>query len=48
MEVVFAALFAVLFGGETIRAQALLGGILVLVAMFAIVKPREVEVSNGN
>jgi drug/metabolite transporter (DMT)-like permease len=47
MEVVFAALFAVLFGGETIRAQALLGGILVLVAMFAIVKPREVEVSNG-
>jgi drug/metabolite transporter (DMT)-like permease len=48
MEVVFAALFAVLFGGETIRAQALLGGILVLFAMFAIVKPREVEVSNGN
>ncbi|MFM6841394.1 MAG: DMT family transporter [Candidatus Planktophila sp.] len=48
MEVVFAALFAVLLGGETIRAQALLGGILVLVAMFAIVKPREVEVGNGN
>lgn len=43
MEVVFAALFAVLFGGETIRAQALLGGLLVLAAMFAIVKPREVS-----
>ena len=46
MEVVFAALFAVLFGGETIRVQALLGGVLVLAAMFAIVKPR--EVSNAN
>jgi drug/metabolite transporter (DMT)-like permease len=42
MEVVFAALFAVLFGGETISAQALVGGVLVLAAMFAIVKPREV------
>lgn len=41
MEVVFAAIFAVLFGGETITTQALLGGLLVLVAMFAIVKPRE-------
>lgn len=48
MEVVFAALFAVLFGGETIRLQALLGGVLVLAAIFAIVKPREVEVSYGN
>ena len=48
MEVVFAALFAVLFGGETIRLQALLGGALVLAAMFAIVKPREVEASHGN
>lgn len=46
MEVVFAALFAVIFGGETIRTQALFGGLLVLAAMFAIVKPR--EVSNGN
>lgn len=43
MEVVFAAIFAVIFGGETIRIQALLGGILVLAAMFAIVKPREVS-----
>jgi drug/metabolite transporter (DMT)-like permease len=48
MEVVFAALFAVLFGGETIRLQALFGGILVLAAMFAIVKPRDIEVSYGN
>lgn len=48
MEVVFAALFAVIFGGETIRLQALVGGALVLAAMFAIVKPREVEVNNGN
>jgi drug/metabolite transporter (DMT)-like permease len=53
MEVVFAALFAVLFGGESISAQALLGGALVLTAMFAIVKPRtnpaeEVEATNGN
>ncbi len=37
MEVVFAALFAVIFGG-----------LLVLVAMFAIVKPRESETINGN
>jgi drug/metabolite transporter (DMT)-like permease len=48
MEVVFAALFAVLFGGETIRLQALFGGALVLTAMFAIVKPREVESTHGN
>lgn len=48
MEVVFAALFAVIFGGETIRLQALFGGFLVLVAMFAIVKPRESETVNGN
>jgi drug/metabolite transporter (DMT)-like permease len=48
MEVVFAALFAVLLGGETIRLQALFGGALVLVAMFAIVKPREIEASYGN
>jgi drug/metabolite transporter (DMT)-like permease len=43
MEVVFAALFAVLFGGESISTQALIGGTLVLVAMFAIVKPRETK-----
>lgn len=43
MEVVFAALFAVAFGGETITLQDLIGGALVLLAMFAIVKPREVS-----
>lgn len=48
MEVVFAALFAVLFGGETIRLQALAGGALVLAAMFAIVKPRKVVQVDGN
>jgi drug/metabolite transporter (DMT)-like permease len=48
MEVVFAALFAVIFGGETIRLQALAGGALVLAAMFAIVKPREVVQVDGN
>lgn len=48
MEVVFAALFAVLLGGETIRLQALAGGALVLVAMFAIVKPREAAKVDGN
>ena len=41
MEVVFAALFAIWFGGESISAQAFIGGTLVLVAMFAIIKPRE-------
>jgi drug/metabolite transporter (DMT)-like permease len=37
MEVVFAALFAILFGGETLSLRALFGGVLVLVAMFMIV-----------
>ena len=41
MEVVFAALFAIWFGGESISVQAFIGGTLVLVAMFAIIKPRE-------
>ena len=41
MEVVFAALFAVLIGNESIRTQALIGGLLVLVAMFAIVRPQQ-------
>lgn len=40
MEVVFAALFAVLFGNEEITTQSLIGGTLVLIAMFAIVHPR--------
>lgn len=37
MEVVFAAFFAILFGGESLTLQKALGGILVLVAMFVIV-----------
>jgi len=37
MEVVFAALFAVIFGGESIAIRALLGGVLVVAAMFMIV-----------
>jgi len=37
MEVVFAALFAVVFGGEVLTLQVLLGGLLVLLAMYLIV-----------
>ena len=37
MEVVFAAVFAMIFGGERLTLQATLGGILVLIAMFMIV-----------
>ena len=37
MEVVFAAVFAIVFGGETLTLQKALGGLLVLVAMFVIV-----------
>jgi drug/metabolite transporter (DMT)-like permease len=37
MEVVFAALFAVIFGGETLSLRALIGGVLVMAAMFMIV-----------
>ena len=37
MEVVFAAVFAMIFGGERLTLQATLGGILVLTAMFIIV-----------
>ena len=37
MEVVFAALFAVIFGGEVLTLQVLLGGLLVLLAMYLIV-----------
>ena len=50
MEVVFAAIFAVIFGGETLTLQALLGGVLVVIAMFAIVIKGEesVESTHGN
>lgn len=37
MEVVFAAIFAVAYGGETLSIKALIGGLLVLAAMFMIV-----------
>jgi drug/metabolite transporter (DMT)-like permease len=37
MEVVFSAFFAVLIGGETLTLQILLGGALVLTAMYLIV-----------
>jgi drug/metabolite transporter (DMT)-like permease len=37
MEVVFAAVFAIVFGGETLTLQKALGGLLVLLAMFVIV-----------
>jgi drug/metabolite transporter (DMT)-like permease len=36
-EVVFAALFAVIFGAEVLTLQVLLGGLLVLLAMYLIV-----------
>jgi drug/metabolite transporter (DMT)-like permease len=50
MEVVFAAVFAVLFGGESLTLQALFGGILVVIAMFAIVIKGEesVDSAHGN
>ena len=37
MEVVFAALFAVIFGGESLSLRTLFGGVLVFAAMFMIV-----------
>jgi drug/metabolite transporter (DMT)-like permease len=37
MEVVFAALFAILLGGERLTLQTAMGGILVVVAMYLIV-----------
>ena len=37
MEVVFAALFAILLGGECLTLQTAIGGILVVVAMYLIV-----------
>ena len=41
MEVVFAALFAITFGGERLTLQATLGGLMVLTAMFMIVLKEE-------
>jgi drug/metabolite transporter (DMT)-like permease len=37
MEVVFAAIFAIVFGGETLTPQKAVGGVLVVIAMFVIV-----------
>jgi drug/metabolite transporter (DMT)-like permease len=37
MEVVFAAIFAVILGGERLSLQEALGGILVVTAMYLIV-----------
>jgi drug/metabolite transporter (DMT)-like permease len=37
MEVVFAALFAVVFGGESLTLQHSLGGVMVVLAMYLIV-----------
>ena len=37
MEVVFAAVFAMLFGGELLTLQSALGGVLVVIAMYLIV-----------
>lgn len=37
MEVVFAALFAIVFGGESLTVQSALGGVLVITAMYLIV-----------
>lgn len=46
MEVVFAALFALIFGGELLTLQATLGGLMVLIAMFVIVLKENEEVEN--
>ena len=50
MEVVFAAIFALFFGGESLTLQALVGGVLVVIAMLVIVIKGEesVESSHGN
>lgn len=37
MEVVFAAIFAIALGGETLTLQKAIGGVLVVIAMFVIV-----------
>ena len=41
MEVVFAALFAILFGGESLTLQSIIGGLLVITAMYLIVIRQE-------
>jgi drug/metabolite transporter (DMT)-like permease len=41
MEVVFAALFAIILGGETLTLQSSIGGVLVVTAMYLIVMKEE-------
>lgn len=41
MEVVFAALFAILFGGESLTVQSTVGGLMVIAAMYLIVIRQE-------
>ena len=41
MEVVFAALFAIIFGGESLTLQSSIGGVLVVTAMYLIVIKEE-------
>ncbi|MBF8252039.1 MAG: EamA-like transporter family protein [Actinobacteria bacterium] len=41
MEVVFAALFAILFGGESLTLQSIIGGLMVITAMYLIVIRQE-------
>jgi drug/metabolite transporter (DMT)-like permease len=46
MEVVFAAIFAFIFGGERLTIQATLGGLMVLTAMFVIVLTENSNLEN--
>lgn len=41
MEVVFAALFAIVFGGESLTLQSIIGGLMVITAMYLIVIRQE-------
>ena len=41
MEVVFAALFAILFGGESLTLQSSIGGVMVVTSMYLIVMKEE-------
>ena len=47
MEVLFAAIFAVIFGGERLTIQHTIGGVLILTSMYLIVM-KDVESRNGN
>jgi drug/metabolite transporter (DMT)-like permease len=47
MEVVFAALFAMVFTDETLNLQQMLGGVLILISMLAIVIKEDPGASNA-